>query len=265
MAKKIALVVVALILVIGVSVGTTLLVDKGTDSVPASTTIENGLSAYELAVQHGYEGTIEEWLESLNGKSAYEIAVDNGYSGTQKEWNAAINAATTQSVVGIKTAKFSANGELILVLSDGTELNVGTAVGADGKNGTNGEDGADGKNGKDGVGITNTAINEQDQLVITYSDGRVVNLDKLVGLNGKDGIGISKSEINAAGELVITYTNGQQANLGCIIGADGQNGTNGADGVDGKDGITVFREKVAHIWQQLLSERPLLTGANQRG
>lgn len=40
MAKKIIAVVVVVILVIGISVGTTLLVDK--NAVPASTTIENG-------------------------------------------------------------------------------------------------------------------------------------------------------------------------------------------------------------------------------
>ncbi len=50
MAKKIAMFVVALVLVIGVSVGTSLLVEK--TEVPASTTIENGLSAYELAVHY---------------------------------------------------------------------------------------------------------------------------------------------------------------------------------------------------------------------
>ena len=29
---------------------------------------ENGLSAYELAVQEGFEGSLTEWLESLHGK-----------------------------------------------------------------------------------------------------------------------------------------------------------------------------------------------------
>ncbi len=65
---------------------------------------ENGLSAYELAVQNGFTGTLTEWLESLkgadgingiNGKngidgkdglSAYEIAVKNGFVGTEFEW-----------------------------------------------------------------------------------------------------------------------------------------------------------------------------------
>lgn len=57
----------------------------------------SGKSAYELAVENGYEGTLSEWLESLNGKdgkdgedgkdaeiitSLYEEAKENGFSGT---------------------------------------------------------------------------------------------------------------------------------------------------------------------------------------
>ena len=61
------------------------------------------------------------------------------------------------------------------------------------KNGTNGINGASGADGK----------NEKD---------------------GKDGIGIAKAEINANGELVITYTNGKTVNLGKIVGADGKDG-----------------------------------------
>lgn len=55
-----------------------------------------GLSAYEIAVKHGYTGTEEEWIKSLtpkggaggggNGKSAYELAVQEGYQGTLQEW-----------------------------------------------------------------------------------------------------------------------------------------------------------------------------------
>lgn len=47
-----------------------------------------GKSAYELAVENGFVGTEEEWLESLKipGKSAYELAVENGFVGTEAEW-----------------------------------------------------------------------------------------------------------------------------------------------------------------------------------
>lgn len=51
---------------------------------------EDGKSAYELAVQQGYAGTLDEWLEQLDGKSAYEIAVDLGYVGTEAEWIASL-------------------------------------------------------------------------------------------------------------------------------------------------------------------------------
>ena len=68
---------------------------------------ENGLSAYELAVQEGFAGTLAEWLVSLkgadgkdgangidgvdgkngaDGKSAYIIAVEHGFTGTETEW-----------------------------------------------------------------------------------------------------------------------------------------------------------------------------------
>lgn len=61
-----------------------------------------GYSAYEIAVQNGFEGTEEEWLESLQGeqgeigpqgKSAYQVAVDNGFEGTEEDFvNQYINA-----------------------------------------------------------------------------------------------------------------------------------------------------------------------------
>lgn len=150
--------------------------------------IENGLSAYELAVQYGYEGTIQEWLETLNGKSAYEIAKESGYSGTEEEWLASLKATADSSAATIKTAAFSSDGDLLLTLSDDTVINVGKAVGSDG---AKGDTGAAGAAGKDGVSITSANINAEGQLVLNFSDGKTVNLDKVVGVNGKDGIGIT--------------------------------------------------------------------------
>ena len=52
---------------------------------------DDGKSAYEIAVEHGFEGTDEAWLESLrvkgdDGKSAYQIAVEHGFEGGEDEW-----------------------------------------------------------------------------------------------------------------------------------------------------------------------------------
>lgn len=55
-----------------------------------------GKSAYELAVERGFKGTEDQWLESLShgpagktgadGKSAYQIAQEHGFKGSEQDW-----------------------------------------------------------------------------------------------------------------------------------------------------------------------------------
>lgn len=101
---------------------------------------DDGLSAYEVALDNGFIGTEAEWLESLVGPqgppgdgsgggggddaSAYEIAVANGFVGTETEW--------LESLVG--------------------------ADGSDGEDGLDGAPGADGSNGEDGQSVTVTVV-----------------------------------------------------------------------------------------------------------
>lgn len=62
---------------------------------------KQGLSAYDIAIDNGFEGTEQEWLTSLvgpqgpagiegpqgqPGKSAYDIALEHGYEGTVEDW-----------------------------------------------------------------------------------------------------------------------------------------------------------------------------------
>ncbi|WEY79913.1 hypothetical protein P5667_12340 [Bacillus velezensis] len=84
--------------------------------------IVTGKSAYDIAVDNGFSGTLEEWLASLkgekgntgakgdkgdtgatgakgatgaagkDGKSAYELAVQQGFTGTLDEWLASLKA-----------------------------------------------------------------------------------------------------------------------------------------------------------------------------
>ncbi|WP_211227353.1 lipoprotein, partial [Mesoplasma seiffertii] len=49
----------------------------------------NGKSAYDLAIDKGFKGSIYDWLKSLkgaDGKSAYDLAVEGGYQGTLGQW-----------------------------------------------------------------------------------------------------------------------------------------------------------------------------------
>lgn len=64
----------------------------------------SGKSAYEIAVENGFEGSEAEWLESLKGsegdggKSAYDIAIENGFEGTEAEWLDSLGGNSNASV-----------------------------------------------------------------------------------------------------------------------------------------------------------------------
>ena len=62
------------------------LMGKQGNSGPPGRKGDNGLSAYQIAKEHGFDGNVQDWLNSLKGKSAYEIAVENGFTGTVEEW-----------------------------------------------------------------------------------------------------------------------------------------------------------------------------------
>lgn len=67
-----------------------------------------GKSAYELAVECGFEGTQEEYLESMRGYrgySAYEIALQSGFIGTQEEWLESLKGKAGKSAYDIAVEK----------------------------------------------------------------------------------------------------------------------------------------------------------------
>ena len=116
---------------------------------------EDGKSAYEIAVENGFVGTEEEWLESLigppgpqgpqgiqgiqgepglpgadgadgaDGLSAYEIAVNNGFVGTEAEWLESLKASVEFFDEGISLGTAS---ELDFVGSGVTATKVGDRV-----------------------------------------------------------------------------------------------------------------------------------------
>lgn len=46
----------------------------------------DGKTAYDLAVDEGFQGSQKEWISSLEGTSAYELAVQLGFEGSEEEW-----------------------------------------------------------------------------------------------------------------------------------------------------------------------------------
>ena len=126
-------------------------------------------------------GLVDTYLITYTNGATSTFTVTNGEDG--KNGQDGQNGAPGQDGedgkdgkdgIGIASVEVNADGELVLIFTNGTSLNLGKVVGADGKDGADGEDGKDGVDGED----------------------------------GKDGVGIEKIELNANGDLVITLTNG---------------------------------------------------------
>ena len=105
-------------------------------------------------------------------------------------------------------------------------------------NGRDGADGKDGSDGADGRGIAHSTMDENGNLIITYTDETADNVGNVVGIpgrdgadgkDGKDGINGTDGTPGQDGKDGRDGTNGRN-------GADGQNGVDGNDGKDGRDG-----------------------------
>ena len=109
---------------------------------------------------------------------------------------------------------------------DGGQTWVSLGVKATGEKGDTGKDGQQGEKGDKGDKGDPGDTGTPGQNVKNGTNG-INGASSADGKNekdGKDGIGIAKAEINANGELVLTYTNGKTVNLGKIVGADGKDG-----------------------------------------
>ena len=100
-------------------------------------------------------------LKAEDGKSAYEIAQEYGYKGTELEWLASLKGKDGAAQNSVTSADVNEKGELVLVLVDGTKINVGKVT------------------GNDGIGIKSIKIDEDNNLIITLTDGTEFNCGKL--------------------------------------------------------------------------------------
>ena len=103
---------------------------------------------------------LEEGFETAQGKSAYEIAVENGFEGTVEEWLESLKGVNG---IGITSTEINANGELALTYSDGSAVNVGVVVGKDGTDYA--------LTAADKTEIANIVINEYDSSIMTILGG----------------------------------------------------------------------------------------------
>lgn len=120
-------------------------------ALPLAACGEAGKSAYDIAVEHGFVGTEEEWLESLRGpqgeKGEQGEQGPQGEKGEQGEQGEAGTPGTTPTITINEDGYWVINGEVTDVKAEGE----------DGKDGQDGASGPMGPTGPAGVGIDSIA------------------------------------------------------------------------------------------------------------
>mgnify|MGYP001005908008 FL=1 len=166
--------------------------EKGTD----------GKSAYQIAVEQGYQGSESDWLSSLkgdkgdkgntgakgnpgqdgaDGKSAYAIAVEHGYENSEDEWLLSLKGEKGD------TGERGEKGE------KGDPGDRGLQ-GVPGEKGEKGDAGVAGKDGfspianvvKDGSVITITITDKNGTTTVTLTEGAAVDLTPYAKVNYVD-------------------------------------------------------------------------------
>ena len=133
-------------------------------ALPLAACGEAGKSAYDIAVEHGFVGTEEEWLESLRGpqgeKGEQGEQGPQGEKGEQGEQGEAGTPGTTPSITINEDGYWVINGEVTDVKAEGEDGEDGKD-GASGPQGPSGTPGADGDRGSlwfNGVGTPTSAV-----------------------------------------------------------------------------------------------------------
>ena len=180
--------------------------EKGTD----------GKSAYQIAVEQGYQGSESDWLSSLKGdkgekgntgakgnpgqdgaegKSAYAIAVEHGYEDSEEKWLLSLKGEKGDTGERGEKGDTGLQGERGEKGETGQQGEQGPKgekgdpgdrglQGIPGEKGEKGDTGADGKDGfspiaavaKDGSSVTITITDVNGTTTVTLTEGTAVDL-----------------------------------------------------------------------------------------
>lgn len=167
------------------------------------------------------EDGLQYLIEKLKEKIPSGGNVDLSDYYTKEEINTIVNnlpaggtGTSGKDGVGIQTIKL-VNYELIVTLTDGTEINLGNVRGAKGDKGDKGDPGQDGAKGADGK----DGINGKD------------GVNGTDGINGIDGVSptVEVTEITGGHNVAITDKNGTKT-FDVLNGKDGASGSGGGGG-----------------------------------
>lgn len=96
--------------------------------------------------------------------------------------------------------------------------------------GAKGDTGATGPAGPAGLSITSATVSVSGRLLVTLSNGSVVDAGNVAG--------VSSATVNGSGQLVLTKQDGSTINAGSVVGPTGATGATGPQGPQGDTGDT---------------------------
>ncbi len=198
---------------------------------------QNGKSAYDLWLEAGNVGDVATFLASLVGGPGERGP--KGETGIGQDGTNGVDGEDGADGSDGRDAELRvSNGFIQWRVAGGEWANLVSLDDLRGPRGLLGERGPKGEDGAPGRGITATSVNGAGNLLVTYTDGTVADLGRVVGATGVQGVpgntgstgrGIQSSAITN-GRLVLTYTDGTTADVGAVVGPQGVAGTNGTNG-----------------------------------
>lgn len=137
---------------------------------------KDGLSAYQVAVANGYQGTQTQWLQSLVGATGAKGS--DGLNG----WSPVLKTVARGNDVVLQISDWlggsgtkPTTGQYLS--SNGLVSNIANADNIRGLQGEKGEKGLQGEKGTDGKSISSAKFNSDLSLTLTYTDNTTVKSD----------------------------------------------------------------------------------------
>lgn len=189
-------------------------------------TYYNDISGEQTIITENLRG--QDGDNGVDGKSAYDIWIDNGNSGTVQEF---LNSLIGQNGTSVSNATVNSEGHLIITLDNNNQIDAGYVKGADGTS----------VNIKGELNTTEelpTGANNGDGYIINgdlwvYTDNNWINAGAIKGPQGETGNGIQSITFTSSsiGEIAgiagaidtytITFTNGETTTFNVYNGKNG--------------------------------------------
>lgn len=241
---------------------------------------DEGDSAYEVAVEDGFEGTPREWLESLRGPEGPEgpmgkpmkLNIDRGDDGswsTDKDYDTILQEHSAGREIGcnlemsdetrlyVPYARWYGETFAFSTVYDGKEWRVEISKGENGDTSVQvsqtacGQGGGGTGTGDDGFSPVATVSQTDNGAVISITDKSGTTTATVSngkngqnGSNGKDGTSVTVKSVSESaedgGSNVVTFSDGKTVTI--KNGTKGEKGAQGATGPKGDTGASVVPE-----------------------